>query len=131
MKTVEIEMQTTSESQQPFLSRPRDWTLLRRVVKWTLSIAGVGFVALISYAASTYVHNVAADAATNALQLVTPLVAKVQTLEEFKARNEKQMDAMQIQMTTVLIKLSTLESLQDANNKNTERILRKLDKSNP
>lgn len=118
---------STEGSNDPFLEDKRDWTTLRRVVRWVLSVGGLSFMGLIGYAASSYVHNVSTEAAANTLTLVSPLIVKVQSLEEYRERAERQSEASQLQMTDVLLKLSALQTLQDDNNKNTERILRKLD----
>lgn len=116
-----------SDSDAPFGAKKRDFIIVKRAFKTFFVLCGATLVALIAYASRTYVKDVAAQAVLDQMGNLNSIPSKVQSLEEFKEREEKATLATQQQVNMIFIKLSALETMQDVNNKNTERILHKLD----
>lgn len=118
------------ESDPPFGRRQRDWTLLIRGLKIFFVTCGLALLTLIGYSAHTYIKEVAAQQVTDSLATLNTLTSKVQSLDEFKVREERQTADTQAQVNLILIKMSAVEVMQAENNKNTERILNQILKAN-
>jgi hypothetical protein len=118
---------TLTDSDAPFGAKKRDFVIVRRVFKLFFVFCGATLVALIAYASRTYVKDIASQTVLEQLSSFNQLPNKIQSLEEFKDREEKTSDNTRQQVNMIFVKLSALETMQDVNNKNTERILHKLD----
>lgn len=117
----------SSDSDVPFGEKKRDLVLLKRILKTFFVLCGSALLALIAYASRTYVKDVATQTVIEQMGALSALPNKIQSLEEFKEREERSSAATTAQLNTIFVKLSALETMQDVNNKNTERILHKLD----
>lgn len=127
MKHEVISQDGPTDSDAPFGAKKRDFIIVQRAFKTFFVLCGATLLALIAYAGRTYVKDVASQEVLNQISNFGGLPNKVQSLEEFKEREEKSSTAVQAQVNLIFVKLAALETMQEVNNKNTERILIKLD----
>jgi len=93
----------------------RDWALLVNVTKAVLAVIGAGLATVLAYAASTYVKDSARSEAAIATAPYAALPPKVQSLEEFKGRQEQAQQATSAELKNVVIALTALKATTDTN----------------
>lgn len=113
----------------PFLKIriPRELSFLTRAFRWLLALCGATVLSLVAYAAKSWIDERIQTQTTSITIPLMSLIPKVQTLEEFKERDEKSTEKMQTQIQLIYVKLTAVETSQKDTKENTERILRRLD----
>lgn len=115
------------ESLSPWGSKKSDWVVVVRVLKVGGVLIASTLITLIAYAARTYVKDLAGEKADGAVAPFLALPSKIQTLQEFQVRQEKETADEKEQIVSILVKISAIQTSQDETAKKTDRILRKLD----
>lgn len=107
----------------------RDWmNLFAKGTKAALVGVASLFVTLLAYAATAYVRDVARSEALSAVTPLTEIPAKVQTLEEFKGRQEEAQRQTVLKLEEMNARLVRIESTSDVHwNTQIEQIRRVID----
>lgn len=110
----------------------RDWSGLVKTTKAVLAVIGAALASVVGYAAVAYVKDVARAQAVEATAGLDALPPKVQSLEEFKLRQEVTQAATTAKLEAVVTAVTALKATAEAHHeyqeKTNDRILEQLDK---